>query len=208
MELNSLEFVTNERLERIRAFIRNEDKARSLVSGLLLRRFCGVTDEKQLYRGENGKPYLKGGNMYFNISHSGNYAVLAAAQNEVGVDIEKVAPYSETVAARCFTPAEQEWLRHEGNDEAFYRLWTAKESVMKASGLGFSLPPETFCVLPPDSSAHHIDGRIWFLDRLVYDGHIICRAIENKDEKTEFIFVSSNKLIEEIYNQKQGKLSP
>ena len=187
MDLSGIELVTVKRRERIHAYIQTADKARALVAGLLLRQFCGVTDDSQLAYGKNGKPYLKDKSIYFNFSHSGDYVVLAVADNEVGVDIEKVTPYSDAVATRCFTQAEQEWIKKQGNDEAFYTLWTAKESVMKGCGLGFSLSPETFCILPVDSSSHNINGSDWFLDWLIYDGHVICGATCGKAEKTELI---------------------
>jgi 4'-phosphopantetheinyl transferase len=179
MNLQNIELVTASRQKQIQRYIRREDKARSLVAGLLLRDICGVTHDEQIFFGENGKPYLKNKNMYFNISHSGDYVVLAVADSEIGVDIEKITTYDNAVAARCFTQAEQEWLKKQRNNESFFTLWTAKESIMKASGLGFSLPPETFCVLPVDSSAHLINGKLYFLNWLTYDGHIICVAMSN-----------------------------
>ena len=178
MELNGSEHVAAARRERIRKYRRVEDKARCLVAGLLLKQVCGVTDDGHLTYGPNGKPYLKNGGMFFNLSHSGDYVTLATADREVGVDIEKVAPYSQAVAERCFTPEELKWMRRRGDDEAFYRLWTAKESVMKAVGLGLSMPPESFSVLPMDESEHRIGGRSWFLDWTAHDGHVICRAVE------------------------------
>jgi phosphopantetheinyl transferase len=172
--------VTTARRERIGRYQRHEDKARCLLAGLLLRKICGVTDDSQLIYGENGKPYLKNSDTYFNISHSGDYVILATAESEVGVDIEKMDAFSDKVAARCFTPLECEWMKQEGDNKAFYRLWAAKESVMKASGLGFSLPPNSFCVLPVENlSEHQIGGRLWVLDWLIHDGYIICCAVEN-----------------------------
>ena len=195
--LKGMELVTNVRRERILRYLRSEDKARCLLAGLLLRRICGITEDRELIYGKNGKPYLKNRGAYFNLSHSGDYAVLAIADSEVGVDIEKVIPYPDALKAPCFTAQEKKWLQQEGcrvgYDEAFYRLWTAKESVMKASGLGFSLPPETFSVSPVDSSAH-ISGKPWFLNWLSYDGHIICHAIENKIEKIGLIKINPNDL--------------
>ena len=185
MSLNEINLVTEKRRQRIKSYVRTEDKARCLVSGLLLRHFCGVTDEHQLTYGENGKPYLKDGSMYFNVSHSGDYVVLATADREIGVDIEMITPYPEAVAARCFTPAELEWMRSERTDEAFFRLWTAKESVMKATGLGFILPPETFCVLPMDSSAREIGGRAWLLNWHSFNGYMICAAIEGESHDND-----------------------
>ena len=233
MDLRGLALVTGARQQRIQAYRRAEDKARCLVAGLLLRQVCGVTDDRQLVYGEHGKPYLlsriqtgvnregdvfapdkERRDMYFSIAHAGDYVILATADTEVGVDIEKVAPYEEAVAARCFTSPEQEWMRQERRDDAFYRLWTAKESVMKAAGLGFALPPETFSVLapilsaaagpsalsgapdaPPSASAVPAAGRSWFLDWLVHDGHIICVASKGGGWKTGLIPVAVSDLI-------------
>jgi len=194
IRLNGLNLVTDSRKESIRAYVRDADKARCLVSGLLLREICGIMDDSQLVYGENGKPYLKNSRMYFNISHSDDYVVLAISNREIGVDIEKITPFDERVAFRCFTQQELEMV-HEGGNEAFFRLWTAKESVMKASGLGFSLPPETFSVLPMDESAHHIAGKTWFLDWNLHDDYIICLAIEGKREKYKVITITSNDLL-------------
>jgi len=192
---NGLNLVTDSRKESIRAYVRDTDKARCLVSGLLLRRICGIMEDSQLIYGINGKPYLKNSTMYFNISHSDDYVVLAISNREIGVDIEKITSFEDRVAFRCFTQQEREWMVHEGGNEAFFRLWTAKESVMKASGLGFSLPPETFTVLPMDASAHHIAGKTWFLDWIHHDDYIICLAIEGKREKYKVITITSNDLL-------------
>ena len=187
LDLNGTQFVTGSRLKRIHCFRQNTDKARALVSGLLLRRFCGVVDDCDLIYGDNGKPYLKNNSMFFNISHSGDYVVLVTADNETGVDIEIVKPFPESVAGRFFTPEENEYINAENTSEAFFRIWTAKESIMKGSGLGLSMSPESFSVLPMDSSAHVIDNRTWFLEWFSFNNHIICRSIENKNEETEII---------------------
>jgi 4'-phosphopantetheinyl transferase len=195
MALDGADLITKTRRERVGAYTRAEDKARCLVAGLLLRRVCGVTDDGQLAFGPNGKPYLKYGGPHFNLSHSGGYAALAVSDNEVGVDIETIAPVSDAVAARCFTPPEREWMqRQESGPEAFFRLWTAKESIMKALGLGLSLPPASFSVLPADAPAYSVAGRNWFLDWRVHDGHMICRAVENAAETTEIVVLSAGEL--------------
>ncbi|MCL1807449.1 MAG: 4'-phosphopantetheinyl transferase superfamily protein [Oscillospiraceae bacterium] len=194
MSLLGLELVTDARRKRIQAYMRPEDKARCLVAGLLLRKGCGVTDDEQLAVTENGKPTMKDGGQFFNLSHSGDYVVLATAGRQIGVDIEKITRFSEAVAARCFTPQERDWMQEQRTGEAFFQIWTAKESVMKAIGLGFSLPPQSFDVLPMDASAHVIAGKSWFLDWLTFDGHVICRALEGKAETTEIEHITQTML--------------
>jgi len=206
ISLRGVELVTEKRRERISAYMREQDKARSLVAGLLLRHVCGVTDDSMLAFGEKGKPYLTGGRMHFNISHSGEYVVLASAGREVGVDIEKMRPYPAAVAEKVFTAAEREWLYSQNSNEAFYRLWTAKESIMKASGLGLSMAPGSFCVLPGqvreasgvipcDTPGCRVNGMVWYLDWLSFDGHMICRAIADSDDSTELIIASPTDLL-------------
>jgi len=198
MGLDGMELVTAERRERIQQYVQPADRARCLVAGLLLRRVCGVTDDSQLVFGKNGKPYLKNSRLYFNISHAGDYVVLATADREVGVDIEKTVPCDDAVADRCLTSAERTWIQNQGTNEAFFYLWTAKESVMKGSGLGLAMLPETFCVLPVDSSPHTINGKTWFLDWKVHDGYVICSAIFGKAEQTELLTVVSASLATEV----------
>jgi phosphopantetheinyl transferase len=123
------------------------------------------------------------------------------------VDIEKIKPYPEAVAKRCFTAMERGWLCEAApggaRDEAFYRLWTAKESVMKATGLGFSLPPGDFSVLPmvesdsesESESSHRIAGKDWFLDWIALRGYMICIAVETRAGKTEYIELSAGDLL-------------
>ena len=197
MRLDGIDLVTDARRTRIGTYVQPADQVRCLVAGLLLRKVCGVTDDSQLYFGEQGKPYLKNGDTYFNISHSGDYVVLVTANGEIGVDIEKIASADNAVADRCFTAEERMWMQSQKNDEVFFTIWTAKESVMKGTGLGLSLPPETFCVLPLDTSPHRIDGRVWFLDWLVYNGHVICAAIQGKAGKRECAIVSPDELMEQ-----------
>jgi len=195
IELIGIDLVSDARKERIYSFVQATDRARCLVAGLLLRQVCGITNDSQLRFGENNKPYLKDDRLYFNISHSGNYVVLAVSDREIGVDIEKITTPDYSVAARCFTTTEREWMQKQRNDKAFFILWTAKESIMKGSGLGLSMLPESFCVLPIDSSPHYIDGRIWFLDWFTYENHIICGATSGKTNKIEWKTVSFQDLL-------------
>ena len=107
--------------------------------------------------GEFGKPYfpdLK--ETYVNLSHTDGLVLCALSDHPVGCDAEGLIPGRLRVAERFYAPAEQDILkgiRDEGEkDLMFYRLWTLKESYIKAIGTGFSKAPETYAIIPPDTA--------------------------------------------------------
>lgn len=94
--------------------------------------------------GAHGKPELRcDGGLCFNLSHSGDVAVLALAHAEVGVDVERVRDDVEVsrVAARVFPASDCDRLRAVPADQrlrAFFAGWTRREACLKAVGSGWS----------------------------------------------------------------------
>jgi 4'-phosphopantetheinyl transferase len=97
-----------------------------------------------------GKPILSGGqDLWFSVSHSGAYAVIAIALHRVGVDIEHVRPipihdlikyFSRYESPRILALPERDRL------SAFFRCWTRKEAYLKARGEGISFGLSRFTV--------------------------------------------------------------
>lgn len=85
----------------------------------------------------NGKPYVQElDDFHFNISHSGEWTVLAISDKEVGVDIQKIKLPRANIAKRFFTRRENLMLNSlSGNKKsaAFTRMWTLKESRVKVT---------------------------------------------------------------------------
>ncbi len=89
-----------------------------------------------------GKPQLESHELHFNVSHSGHYVALALCRDvELGVDIqtmrEKLLPLD--IAKRFFHQQEYDVLKSLASSvqrQWFYRLWSAKEAVLKACGIG------------------------------------------------------------------------
>jgi 4'-phosphopantetheinyl transferase len=104
-----------------------------------------------------GKPDLddpwKGKGLRFNLSHAKSLALLAVTTaRAVGVDLESYDRSLENpdeLAARFFAGAERDALARvppSDRNEAFFRLWTRKESFIKMLGSGLSMPLDRFCV--------------------------------------------------------------
>ena len=86
----------------------------------------------------------------FNVSHSGKHGLVATApEGRIGVDVEERTEHRnmDLLIEGVFSPAEQAALTSaKGNDKTllFFRLWTLKESIIKAHGSGFTLDVSAF----------------------------------------------------------------
>lgn len=141
-----LERLLPERMKKARSFRFERDRLLCMGAGFLLLEALGLRDESALRYGGNGKPFLPDGPA-FNLSHSGQWCVLAVGAGEIGVDIEQLDERNLGIAPMVCTPDELAWMRRDPL-ERFHTLWTWKESVMKATGLGVALEPGRFEVLP------------------------------------------------------------
>jgi 4'-phosphopantetheinyl transferase len=122
---------------------------------LLLAQYLGAEPRGLRFRyGSNGKPGLadEGGDLQFNLAHSGPLAVCALARGrELGVDLEQIRPIrdAEGVARSVFSPREMarfESLPETARQRAFYEAWTRKEAFLKALGDGLARPLDSFDV--------------------------------------------------------------
>lgn len=89
---------------------------------------------------EYDKPFLKNyPGWYFNISHSKTAVCCVLSRKEMGIDIEEVGEYKESLAAYICNDKELKSL-HDSENKAddFYKLWTRKEAVFKMIGSGIT----------------------------------------------------------------------
>ncbi|MDO3410485.1 4'-phosphopantetheinyl transferase superfamily protein [Saccharibacillus sp. CPCC 101409] len=140
--------------DRIAGFRRKRDRIRTLVGEMLVRYAAAdyrrlPVEEIAFEREERGKPFLAGGaaGFHFNISHSGSWVAAAFARSGIGVDVERHTSIDPDIAKRFF--ADQEWkyvFSHPAGEreKAFFKIWTLKESYIKALGGGLSIPLDSF----------------------------------------------------------------
>ena len=120
---------------------------------LLLSRYLQQPPDEIRYKHDQlGKPRAVLENddhsIQFNLSHTGAYGMLAVSNGyDVGIDAELMRPITREIATTCFSPYElrqlgglrgHQWL------EGFYRCWTCKEAVLKAEGVGLTIPLDSF----------------------------------------------------------------
>lgn len=103
-----------------------------------------------------GKPFaLVGGTrapVSFNLSHSGLHGLIAVDRaGRIGVDVEVRLPHPDLLGTvrTIMTPLETRTLSRfpkSEKDHQLYRIWTLKEAIAKALGMGFSLDLTRFSV--------------------------------------------------------------
>lgn len=126
--------------EKYENYSYREEAVQELVSGYLLREYLGVVHDEQITFQSNHKPFLTSGEAFFNLSHSNEYVVLAMADGEVGVDIEKVRTCHEPTVKKWYSRQQREELNGlKGilKDERFTQMWTEWEARLKWLGTGF-----------------------------------------------------------------------
>ncbi|MFI5690389.1 4'-phosphopantetheinyl transferase family protein [Kribbella sp. NPDC051586] len=110
---------------------------RAAAHRLLLDLAGTLVDKPVLHHDETGRPHVPG--LAVSISHSHHLVVVAASDDgPVGVDLEEVYPRDvQRLAQRRFSSEELAWTKQQPDGlVAFLELWTAKEAVGKARGLG------------------------------------------------------------------------
>jgi len=148
-----INWISEDEKQKVHRFHAFEDSQRSLFGSVLARyaifkktglNFNNMTFEKNKY----GKPLLVTLNdVHFNISHSGNWVVCCIDDNPVGIDVETIKPIDINIAERFFSKDEYMMLLNKpekAKQIVFYKIWTLKESYIKAEGKGLSIPLDSF----------------------------------------------------------------
>lgn len=131
------------RQQKIRKLQQLDSRKQSFGAGLLLEKVLARNGKlsANLRITESGKPEIDG--LCFNLSHSGNIVICAVSKDAVGCDIERIKEAPKRVAERKFSNEENAYLQQFSGDlynREFFRIWTKKESHLKMTGTGISVP--------------------------------------------------------------------
>lgn len=146
--INLQNLTTPEELTKAAAFRQTIDAQRFLagriISKRMLAQYTNVSiGDFTIQNGFNNKPFASIKDSHqtlpqFNISHSGKIVLVAFSDSDVGVDTEVMKHIDFLqIAEAVFSNAELQLLTKSTVAlETFYRLWTQKEALLKALGLG------------------------------------------------------------------------
>lgn len=185
-----LNLVGTERRKKVMRYYRPDDRKRSLGAGIIIKKILNENglSECDLKYSENEKPVVD--NLFFNISHAGDYVVGVLSDCEVGCDIEKNDNAPLKIAEHYFYSSELDYIKTANDkNKVFFTLWTLKESYMKMTGRGMSLALDAFEVAP--TADGFILGKSQkkrgFFRTMEFDGYIfsVCNEKEFELEQME-----------------------
>lgn len=160
--------------------------ARKLLKSCLKLIKIEYNADARISYGEQGKPSLADHpDINYNLSHSDGITVCLVSAHECGIDAERIRQYRPKVVKRAFSDAEKTLIENapdEERDSLFFRLWTLKESYVKAIGIGISYPLKTVeFAFNGDEIITNITG--YSFKQYLIDGRFavsVCEKYQNK----------------------------
>jgi len=140
----ALTLLSEQRREQALKFRFEQGRRTCVLAYLLLmrglRQEFGIEEKPLFEYGEHGKPRIVGHpEVHFNLSHCREAVFCAVSHQPVGVDVESVREYKESLIDYTMNVDEQALIRRAERPEvAFTRLWTQKEALLKLTGEGIS----------------------------------------------------------------------
>ncbi len=150
---DNMEQCTEEEVQRLLPLVSSQRREQALRYKHTLGRFCclkswlmlkGLVDERdsglmdEWEYNEYGKPsfiHQPSHAIHFSISHCKQGIAVVIDDQPVGIDIEAIRHADEELIERVMNEQERQQIR---SNRDFTRLWTGKEAVVKAQGVGIS----------------------------------------------------------------------
>ena len=146
--------------------VRQTDKESALITRVFLRKLLAENyrlspAEIVFSKNEYGKPFLPSQpDLHFNISHSGGYIAYTFSDSPVGIDVEIERGMEPETLANFLHPRENDFLFNSAgaDKQEMFRIWTLKESYIKAIGMGMYKELTSFSVVSRSGLAELSDA--------------------------------------------------
>lgn len=128
-----------------------------------------------------GKPYCGGAGLFFSISHCEQYVACAVSDHDLGIDIQVSGRYNERFVKRFFTAVENDYISKSlDKDRAFTKLWSLKESYLKAIGTGLRTSLGSFSIEETEEITVDTDICCGFWHRTIEDYHLSVCVMDSR----------------------------
>ena len=138
----ALEYMSEQRRKQVLAFRHERGRKLSAAAYMLLckalKEVYGINEPPLFEYSEHGKPSIVGHpEIYFNISHCRSVTGCVVSSCPVGIDVEEVREYKESLARYVLNDDEYSMVSSSRQPaREFIRLWTMKESYLKLTSKG------------------------------------------------------------------------
>ena len=139
-----------------------------------------------LKKNEKGVPLPFDGN-YWSVTHKSEYVAGVIARVRIGIDLEKIRSVKKALYKK--TACEIEWgLSDTDKFALFFRYWTSKESVLKASGTGVRdlLKCRIERIIDDNHLVINYKEQRWHIEHFYFNGHIASVVKNNADVEWAF----------------------
>jgi 4'-phosphopantetheinyl transferase len=157
--LNTAEIIRGDK------YYQTKDKNRFIISRGALRHILGLYFQQSpatitFSLSINKKPFVENqSGLQFNISHSGDWIIIAIANTNIGADVEFINQNFSyiDVLEDNFNIDEIKQIRGNIPVETFFKFWTRKECILKTTGKGLD---ENLKLIPAADGMHFADSLI------------------------------------------------
>ena len=167
----AMTLLSEQRREQVARYKLEGPRRQAVDAYLLLRKalreMYGIHDAPVFEYDANGKPSILGHpEIFFNLSHCRKAVACVVADSPVGIDVEETCRFSDSIARYTLDDEEYESVVKADNpSQAFIRLWTMKEALLKYTGEGLRRDIKTVLRLSPAN-------KVEFLTEL-HDGYVV-----------------------------------
>lgn len=162
-----LSILQPDEIARANRYLQEKDRLRFIVSRAALRHIISKYTLQPATAitftvGANKKPYVDGHSLKYNVSHSGDWVLIAVANSDIGVDTETINTSFdfESILEDNFSEAEINFIQKSA--ENFYLLWTRKEALTKATGQGLD---DNLKSIPSLEGSQFADSRLLLTEK-------------------------------------------
>lgn len=167
----AMTLLSEQRREQVAHYKLEGPRRQAVAAYLLLRKalreMYGIHDAPVFEYDANGKPSILGHpEIFFNLSHCRKAVACVVADSPVGIDVEETCRFSDSIARYTLDDEEYESVVKADNpSQAFIRLWTMKEALLKYTGEGLRRDIKTVLRLSPANKVEFLTG--------LHDGYVV-----------------------------------